>query len=61
MKLIQVTVPPIDGTDFVVVWAGRDCVFSDEGRVDDGLFRMKNYSTDEWEDDLDAKFFVAGE
>lgn len=68
-KLIEVIVPPLDGTEFVVVWLehhGLTCrTCSYHGGVgkrylEDTAEWIEDDSGD-WDDKIDAKFFVTGE
>lgn len=65
MKQIQVTVPPLDGAEFVVVYFYNDFIETDKVKVIDNIPMVYthcgwlNYGeTPSWDDDLDAKFFV---
>lgn len=71
MKLIQVTVPPLDGTEFVVVWIESETILTNRYKIIDNIvfvFDVENYLYEKewdtpcsWDDDPDVKFFVAGE
>lgn len=70
-KLIQVITPPLDGTEFVVVWIECGAIYTNRYKIVDGViffFDLDNYRYEKeydtpcsWDDDIDAKFFVMGE
>ena len=66
----EVKMPPLDGTPFVSVWVCGSIICSGMYRVCDNV--ILEYSNDEddyiydservhyqWEDDLDARYFIA--
>lgn len=67
-KLVEVKMPPLDGTEFVVVWVSSDsgvwtglyCVIDNvilEFSKDEWDFVSKD-ETYPWENDLGARYFV---